>query len=327
MKKILSVLGLLIAVCIITSLLSDRFLTTYNVENLVRRTSLFGIISVGAAFVIIAGGIDLSIGSVVCLIGCLTPWLLVEHGWPVSVAIPAVLLLSAGIGLLHGVLVTRCRMQPFIVTLCGLLIYRGIARGLTGDQTQGFQGGFEGLRLLANGRIPIPFTEGAALPAPFLVLIAVTAAAAIFLNWTVWGRYLLALGRNEEAARFSGIATDRMKTLAYVVCALLSGLGGLLFVLDVGSAQPVDFGSFYELYAIAAAVLGGCSLRGGEGAIVGVVIGAAVMQVLRNSITLISWIPDNVEYAVIGAVILAGVLADELLRRFLAARRIERLSA
>ena len=112
-----------------------------------------------------------------------------------------------------------------------------------------------------------------------------------------------------------------MVILAYVVCGLLSGLGGMLFVLDVGSAQPVDFGSFYELYAIAAAVLGGCSLRGGEGSVLGVIIGAALMQVLRNAIVLIDAIPNNIEFAVIGIVILAGVSADELVRRAVAARR------
>ena len=112
-----------------------------------------------------------------------------------------------------------------------------------------------------------------------------------------------------------------MTILAYVICGLLSGLGGMLFVLDVGSAQPVDFGNFYELYAIAGAVLGGCSLRGGQGTIIGVVIGAAVMQVLKNTITLVDAIPTNIEYAVIGAVILGGVVTDELVKSFAAKRR------
>ena len=137
---------------------------------------------------------------------------------------------------------------------------------------------------------------------------------------TIYGRYLLALGGNEEAARYSGINTARMIVLAYVICSGLAGLGGMLFVLDVNSAQPVDFGNFYELYAIAAAVLGGCSLRGGEGTILGVVIGAAVMQVLRNSITLLG-IPTQLEFAIIGAVILAGVVTDETLKLMIARRR------
>ena len=151
--------------------------------------------------------------------------------------------------------------------------------------------------------------------------MVVGATAAVFLGRTVWGRWLFAIGQNETAARLSGVPTRRMTMLAYVVCAGLSGFGGLLFVLDVGSAQPVDFGSFYELYAIAAAVLGGCSLRGGEASVLGVCIGAAVMQVLRNSITLIDALPDNVEFAVIGLVILGGVVTDEVVKRWVAARR------
>lgn len=323
MKKILGILGLLIVICGLTALLSDFFLTGFNIENLMRRTALFGIISIGAGFVIITGGIDLSIGSVICLVGCLTPWLLVEHAWPVWLVVPAVLALSLGIGVFHGLLVTKLKLWPFVVTLCGLLLYRGLTRGITSDQTQGFRNGYQTLRSLGNGRISIPGIDDTvfALPAPVIVLVVVALAASVFLNFTVYGRYLLALGRNEEAARYSGINTDRMVLVAYCICGLLSGLGGLLFVLDVGSAQPVDFGNFYELYAIAAAVLGGCSLRGGEGTVVGVIIGAAVMQVLRNSITLIDAIPDNVEYAVIGAVILAGVAIDEMIRRLMARRR------
>ena len=128
-------------------------------------------------------------------------------------------------------------------------------------------------------------------------------------------------GRNEQAARYSGIHTDKMIVMAYLICAGLAGLGGVLFILDVNSAQPVDFGNFYELYAIAAAVLGGCSLRGGQGTILGVVIGAALMQILRNMITLVDWIPTHIEYAVIGAVILVGVVADEIVKRVAAARK------
>jgi ribose transport system permease protein len=309
-RKILGIASLLFAVCLLTALLSDRFLAVANVENLIRRSALFGIISIGAAFVIITGGIDLSIGSVICLAGCLLPWLLTEKGWSVAAALPAVLALSGLIGVVHGVLITRLRLQPFVVTLCGLLLYRGLARGITGDQTQGFGTGYAALKLMATGRIPLVAEFD--VPAPCLILLVVGVAAAVFLNKTIWGRYLLALGRNEEAARFSGVNTERMTILAYVLCALAAGLGGVLFVLDVNSAQPSDFGNFYELYAIAGAVLGGCALSGGEGSILGVVIGAAVMQVLRNSIRLIDWIPNQLEFAVIGGVILAGVIVDRL---------------
>lgn len=320
MKKILGIFGLLVFICVATHLMSDRFLTEFNIENLIRRSALFGILSIGAAFVIITSGIDLSIGSVVCLIGCLLPWMLVEQSMPVPLALIAVAAISLVIGLTHGLLITKVKLQPFVVTLCGLLFYRGLTRGIVQDQTQGFRGDFEGLRTLSQGQLAIPGSDFG-IPNPCLILIAVALVAIVLLNFTVYGRYMLALGRNETAARFSGINTDRMTILAYVICGMLSGLGGLLFVLDVGSAQPVDFGNFYELYAIAGAVLGGCSLRGGQGTIIGVVIGAAVMQVLKNTITLVDYIPTNIEYAVIGAVILGGVVTDEFVKRFAAKRR------
>ncbi len=320
MKKILGIFGLLLFICVMTALMSNSFLTQYNIENLLRRSALFGILSIGAAFVIITSGIDLSIGSVVCLVGCLLPWMLVEHSLPVPIALAIVAVMSLLIGLTHGLLIAKVRLQPFVVTLCGLLFYRGLTRGIVQDQTQGFRGEFKTLRELSQGQIPLPFTDFG-IPMPCLILVVVAAVAMVFLNCTVYGRYMLALGRNETATRLSGINTDRMICLAYVICAALSGLGGMLFVLDVGSAQPVDFGNFYELYAIAGAVLGGCSLRGGEGTILGVVIGAAVMQVLKNTITLVDWIPTNIEYAVIGVVILGGVVADEAVKRYLARRR------
>ena len=350
--KILGILGLLVAVAVLTTVMNPRFLLEANVENLVRRTALFGILGIGVAFVIITGGIDLSIGSVVSLVGCLLPLLLIAHQWPVWSAVTFVLLLSVAIGLAHGLLITKLRLQPFVVTLCGLLLYRGIARGITADQTQGFGTGYRGLRYLSIGTpfsVPVPFLKWVSegnwspyrtnpftgdrtrldlvswidIPQPFLIMLALAIVAAIFLNRTIWGRYLLALGRNEQAARYSGINTDSMVILAYIICSLLAGFGGMLFIFDVNSAQPSDFGNFYELYAIAAAVLGGCSLRGGEGTILGVVIGAAVMQVLRNSINLLE-IPTQLEFAIIGAVILVGVVADELVKRLAAKRRATR---
>ena len=320
MKKIIGISALLAVVCIATALASDSFLSGYNLENLVRRTALFGIIGIGVAFVIVTGGIDLSIGSVVCLVGCGLPWLLTTHHWSLPAALLTVAALSLGIGLAHGLLITKLKIQPFVVTLCGLLLYRGVARGFTNDQTVGFGADFKSLRTLATGQIAIPFVHGFSIPAPWIFLLVVAVLAAIFLNRTIYGRYMLALGRNEEAARYSGISTDRMTILAYVICSGLAGLGGLLFVLDVNSAQPVDFGNFYELYAIAAAVLGGCSLRGGEGTILGVIIGAALMQVLRNMITLATR-HSNIEFAIIGAVILFGVIADELVKRYAVKRR------
>ena len=321
MKKNLGILALLAAVCTVAAVFGDNFLTAYNLQNLTQRSALFGILALGASIVIATGGIDLSIGSVVCLSGIAVPWLLVEHGWSPWAAIPAVLAGSALIGLCHGLLVTRLRLQPFLVTLCGLLLYRGIARWMTGDQSQGFQGGFDAVRSMALVRIPTGL-GGYGLPATVLPLAALAVALAVFLHRTVWGRWLLATGRNEGAARYSGIPTERLVAGAYAACSLVAGIGGMLFIFDIGSAQPSDFGSFYELYAIAAAVLGGCSLRGGEASVVGVLLGAATLQVLRTAIILLG-LSSQLEFAVIGAVLLVGVAADELVRR-LRARVAER---
>ena len=320
MKKILGILGLLVTIFVVTWIVEPKFVSAYNLQNIIRWTSLFGIISIGVAFVIITGGIDLSIGSLIGLVGCLLPMLLAAGYAPV-IALVAVVVLSLAIGLMHGLLITRLGLQPFVVTLCGLLFYRGFARWLTHDQVQGFGSSYEGLRQLAIGKVPLG--GGFALPIPFFLLLITGVLAALFLNRTIWGRYLLALGRNETAARYSGIQIERMKVLAYVLCSGTAGIGGILFALDVNSVQPAAHGNFYELYAIAAAVLGGCSLRGGEGSILGVVIGAAVMRLLYNSIN-VSGIPTQLEFAIIGAVILAGVIADELIRRVAGRRRAGR---
>ena len=240
-------------------------------------------------------------------------------------AVGLVLLIAAAIGLLHGLLITKLRQQPFVVTLCGLLIYRGLSRRLSNDQVLGFGDEYaDSLNALATGRWVVwEAAEGGAsfgIPYVFFILIGVAALAAVFLNLTIWGRYILALGKNQEAARYSGINTDRMICLTYVLCALITGLGGILHSIDANSISPSSFGNWFELWAIAAAVLGGCSLRGGEGGIIGVIVGTALMQTLYNMIVLLK-IPSELEYVIIGAVILIGVISDELIRRVATAVR------
>jgi len=326
--RILGILVLLIVVYVGTWIMADAFsdravfMNGYNQENLLRRTALYGILGLGVAFVIITGGIDLSLGSMVCLIGVMVPFLLVNQEMGMVGVLALVVIVPFAIGLWHGMLITKLKLQPFIVTLCGLLIYRGHTRGFTGDQSVGFGLGFEKLRWLSNGEIPLPGIAGFGIPVPFLIFAILAVLSSIFLNRTIYGRYLLALGNNEEATRLSGVNTDRMIILAYVICSMFAGLAGLLFVLDNSNAQPSDFGNFYELFAIAAAVLGGCSLRGGRGTIIGVVIGTALIQVLRNMMNLVFPSMQNQEYAVIGWVILIGVIADELARRAVAKKRL-----
>ena len=239
---------------------------------------------------------------------------------PIAAGVTLVLVIGLGLGCLHGLLVTKLGLQPFVVTLCGLLVYRGISRRLVNDQVQGFGNEYnESLSALAQGKWE--WVEGGfGVPYPFFILIFLGFCAAVFLNRTVWWRYMQALGRNVEATRYSGVNTDRMTVLAYMACTGLATIGGMLFALDSNSVSPSSFGSFFELHAIAAAVLGGCSLRGGEGGILGVLIGTAVMQTLNNMIVL-EGISDTLEDAVIGLVLLLGVIADVLFKRMVARRR------
>jgi ribose transport system permease protein len=317
--KVLGIFGLFVVIIAVTGATNPRFFQAENLENIVQRTALFGILGIGAAFPIITAGIDLSIGSVVALSATMLP-LLLQKGVSAPLALVIVLLLSASIGLVHGLLITRMRLQPFVVTLCGLLVYRGVARYIVDDQTLGFGTESAGLRSLATGR---PFSIGAFdMPAPMLMLLAIAVVASLFLGRTVWGRWMLALGRNPVAARYAGVPVARVTVLAYILCSLCAGLGGVLFALDVNSVQPASMGNFYELYAIAAAVLGGCSLRGGEGSILGVVLGAAVMRLLYNSIVLLG-IPSQLEFAIVGGVLLLGAIADELVRRLAERRRAQ----
>ncbi len=611
-NKILGILLLLIYVCVATALLNDSFIKPYNLQNMLRVSSMFAIIGIGAVLVIVTGGIDLSTGSLIGLVGCTMTltmktwieyppaengaffcyligvelaavsigWVLWDSVWKrrgalfrlgpkctlliialllfgagyfvsnmefgnwltVAVAVTLSLLLSIHLGLLHGLLITKLDLQPFIVTLCGLLCYRGLSRWLTGDKTQGLGTDYDNsLRLLAIGKpctatfvllvaaiglilyglfravfgkslterwhdvlfgctivvfglilafvsssrywdgwsvesgdtlvaagqfefkffkLELPedaikrpaklmgyatypmmisfvalfglafrqslstdaarkgkqvlltvapgllvigsvatlfylktwigdetvtlsepdqttawkmagvFASMAVLmgavvwigktwtsdtgiwgrvtwlsvgffsilwllsqtsinetvvQTPFFFLVIIGLVAAVFLNKTVAGRYLQALGNNEEAAKFSGINIDNMKILAYTLCAFCGGLGAILFTLDSNNVEPSGHGSFYELYAIAAAVLGGSSLRGGEGSILGVIIGASILRVLYNAPDMIG-VPSQLELFTIGIVILIGVIVDESARK-MAARRDRQKSA
>lgn len=315
--KLLGISLLLIVVCAITQYESGRFLDQDNLANVLRRIGLYGILGIGVAFVIITGGIDLSIGSLVGLVACFLPYLVVERHWSFTAAIVLLLGVSLLLGLTHGVLITKLKLQPFVVTLCGLMIYRGLPRGLLEERQQGFGSDLGPLvkQITAYQVLYVPMA--------FWIMLAIAIVAAVFLNFTIYGRYLLALGRNEQAARYSGIRTDLITIVAYVICAVLAGVGGILNIFDTNSGQPAQTGSLYELYAIAAAVLGGCSLRGGEGSISGVVIGTALMQVLYNAINLLG-IGTEWEFLIIGSVLLAGVIADELVKRLAARRRAVR---
>ena len=308
-KKDLGLLILILVVGTVVAVINPRFLSPINLSNTANLIGLYGMFSIGMGFVIITGGIELSVGSIFALLGVVFIDLLVTYACPWPIALGAIVLAGVALGWLHGFLVTRMHMQPFVVTLCGLLIYRGIARWYTDDGTAGFEFGttFPALEWLTTGR-----TFG--VPHSFIVFVLLAVAMGILLHRSVFGRYLFAVGKNEEAARYSGINTSRIIVAAYVICGALSGLAAVYLAMYTRSISPASHGSFYELYAIAAAVLGGCSLRGGEGSMLGLVLGAILLQVLQNLVNLLG-IPSSLNFAVMGGVILIGVLADQQFTR------------
>ena len=308
MKKEVGIAGLLLVLCVVVELLNHRFLSGTNLHNMALLIGMYGIFSIGGGLVIITGGIDLSVGSMFALLGVLLSMMLNDKHWAWPLAIAVILVIGAGLGSLHGYLITRVKLQPFVVTLCGLLFYRGLARFVANDETKGFGDalGFENLRAFMTGSV-------AGVPVAFILLLIVAAAMAVLLHRSIYGRYLFAVGRNEDAARYSGIDTKRVIASAYVLSGLLAALAGILIAFYTNSISPSSHGNFYELYGIAAAVLGGCSLRGGEGSILGILLGTALLQVLQNLVNLLG-IPSSLNFAVMGAVILLGVVADQLVK-------------
>ena len=316
MKKELGIFALLVVLCIVVSALNPRFLAGANLQNMARLIGAYGVFSIGIGIVIITGGIDLSVGSIFALLGVLLSMMLTEWGWASALAVPIIVSIAMGLGFFHGLLITRLRLQPFIVTLCGLLFYRGLARFIANDETKGFgsAAGFEGLRDLATSSV-------IGIPTPFVLLLVISGTMWVVLHRSVYGRYLFAVGRNEEAARYSGINSRRIITAAYVISGALAGLASIIFAFYTNSISPSSHGNFFELYGIAAAVLGGCSLRGGEGSIIGILIGVALLQVLQNLVNLLG-VPSSLNFAVMGFVILLGVIGDQMLKQRAAKARL-----
>ena len=308
MKKEIGISVLLLLLCTVTSIMNPKFLSPVNLVNTANLVGLYGVFSLGLGLVIITGGIDLSVGSMCALTGIILTMGVTEWKWSWPVAAGVVLGVSALLGCAHGLLITRAKLQPFIVTLCGLLLYRGIARSIAGDSTRGFSGaeGIEPLRHLASGKL-------FGIPAPFLILVVLSIIMWFVLHRSIYGRYLLAVGRNEQAARFSGINTQLVIASAYIIAGVLTGVSGILIAFYTNSVGPSNHGNFYELYGIAAAVLGGCSLRGGEGSVIGIGIGTALLLVLQNLVNLLG-IDSSLNFAVMGGVVLLGVLADQFFK-------------
>jgi ribose transport system permease protein len=310
MKKELGIAVILLVVCTFLAIMKPVFLSPVNLQNTSNTIGEYGIFSIGLGVVIITGGIDLSVGSAFALQGVLFSIMLQDWHWPWPMAILGSTAALLILGVFHGFMIAKVRLQPFIVTLCGLLIYRGLASWFAHDTTRGVGVGESDvppplLQALTAGKLgPFPMT---------LVILAIVAAIMwVVLHHTVFGRYLYAVGRNEDAARYSGINTKLIIGSAYVVSMLLAAISGILFAMDVKSVQPSSHGLSYELYGIAGAVLGGCSLRGGEGSILGILLGTTLLVVLQNLVNLMR-LPTTQTFTVMGIVILVGVTMDQVL--------------
>ncbi len=284
-------------------ILTPHFLTVSNLLNVLEQSAINAIVAAGMTFVIISGGIDLSVGSVLALAGIVLASLL-QAGAGLPIAVTVALASAAICGLLNGLFVTVGRLPPFIATLGMMSVARGLA--LMWAEGRPISGFSESFRLMATGR-PL------GIPAPVLITLVVYAIAHVALAHSVFGRSIYAIGGNEEASRLSGVPVRFHKVGAYVVCGLTSGVAAVVLTARLNSAQPTA-GIMYELDAIAATVIGGTSLFGGEGTLLGALIGALIMGVLRNGLNLLN-VSSFVQQFVIGVVIIAAVLIDTALKR------------
>jgi ribose transport system permease protein len=293
----------LVALCFVLWILTPYFLTVSNLLNVAEQTSINAIVAVGMTFVILSGGIDLSVGSIVALTGVILGMAL-RDAQPLALALTLTVAVGVICGAVNGLLVSHGGLPPFIVTLGTMSIARGAALLVTeGRPISGFAPSF---RVLATGRIGF-------VPAPVIITAAVYVLAHLVLTRTTFGRYVYAIGGNEEATRLSGVAVRFHKAMIYVVSGLMSAVAAVVLTARLNSAQPIA-GMMYELDAIAATVIGGTSLMGGEGTLAGTLVGALIMGVLRNGLNLLG-VSSFLQQIVIGGVIVVAVLLDTVLKR------------
>ncbi len=295
----------LILLCLFLSVATDKFVSVRNFLNILDQITVLGIMAVGMTLVILIGGIDLAVGSVMALATMVLGYANVVLGLPMGVAIPLALLVAASNGLIAGILITRFNVPAFIATLAMMSIARGVANMITdGQQIIGFPAWFNTMAIVRFGGF-VTLTVA--------VMIGVFALGLLYQRYRHGGRVLYAIGGNAEVARLAGINVHLATILVYTVCSFLAGLAGMVLAARLDSVQPSS-GMSYELDAIAAVVIGGTSLSGGTGGIGGTIIGVLIIGVLRNGLNLLSVSPF-LQQVVIGAVILMAVMAETYRKR------------
>ena len=301
LMKYKSIIGLIIF-SIIIAFMNDRFLTVPNILNILRQTSINAIIAAGMTFVILTGGIDLSVGSTVAFSGAVAASL-IAGGSNVALAVFAALIIGVLIGYLNGLIISKGKIQPFIATLAIMTLVRGATMVFSDGRpiSIGYEKNADTFNSLGAGEI-------LSIPVPIYIMIIVFILAYYILKHTRLGRYVYSLGGNEEATKLSGINTNRVKTYVYVVSGILAALAGVIMTARLSSAQPTA-GTGYELDAIASVVLGGTSLAGGVGSVLGTVIGALIIGILNNALNLMN-VSSYYQLMAKGLVILIAVLLD-----------------
>ena len=296
----------MVAIFIFFTFANSAFATWSNITGILLSTAVIGLLAIGTTFVIITGGIDLSIGTGVTLTSVMVAWSLNNMGMPIWIGLIVGILSGALMGLFSGLAITRLQLPPFIATLAMMLIAKGLALVISGVKPIYLES-VEGYNNIALGQIIPNF------PNAVLIFFASAVVASIVLNRTIIGRYTFAIGSNEEATKLSGINVDRWKILIYIIGGIYIGLAGIVLSSRLSSAQPA-LGQGYELEAIAAVIIGGTSLLGGKGSITGTVIGALIMAVLINGLRIME-IRQEWQTVVTGLVIIVAVYADSIRRR------------
>ncbi len=286
----------ILALCVILALLTPNFLTEGNIFVLSRQISLLAIIAVGMSFVILTGGIDLSVGSVTALVSVVVGYVTVSLGLPFVIGILAGVATGVGVGLVNGLLTVKTGVHSFVITLGMLGIARGMALGTTGGSTTG--GFSSGFLVIGQGSL-------LGIPIPVIILVVLAVAAHIVLGRTTLGRHVYFVGSNEEAAKLSGIKVQRIKVLVFVVASTLAAVSGVVLTSRLATALP-SVGVGLELSAIGAVIIGGASLFGGVGTILGAVLGATLLGIVENGLVLLG-VSTFWQQAVTGAIIILAV--------------------
>lgn len=304
--------GTLIVLVIGFSLASPNFMQTSNILAILQATSVNGILAVAATLVIITGGIDLSVGTLMTFTAVIAGVVLTYWEFPLPFGIIGAILTGAIVGLTSGTIIAKMKIPPFIATLGMMLILKGLSLVISGTKPIYFNS-TPSFPIISTGSIVGEIFPALPVPNGVLVLFLVAGLASYILGRTVLGRYCFALGSNEEAARLSGVSVDNWKMAIYALSGAICGIAGLVIASRLNSAQPA-LGQGYELDAIAAVVIGGTSLSGGRGTILGTVIGALIMSVLLNGLRILS-MPQEWQTVVTGSIIIIAVYADMIRRR------------